>query len=201
MWKTSWKDSARSVRGQEPARLESVRKRLCIEVSVGKSVVARPFARGFQRRSTRRFCGCANAPCHCCSGGAPAMSRPLCIAGRSACILWRNNTVIRLSPISRPSDLPVLNPLAELKPEPASPPGGPAELPLARGRERSAGSGEPGRCMPRLSASRTTGPIARSGRGVRGAPPRRRAGDSPARGRPVRRYLREQRGSGEARSV
>ena len=72
--------------------------------------------------------------------------------------------MIRLSPISRPSDLPVLNPLAELKPEPASPPGGPAELPLARGRERSAGSGEPGRCMPRLSASRTTGPIARSGR-------------------------------------
>ena len=72
--------------------------------------------------------------------------------------------MIRLSPISRPSDLPVLNPLAELKPEPASPPGGPAELPLARGRERSAGSGEPGRSMPRLSASRTTGPIARSGR-------------------------------------
>ena len=71
--------------------------------------------------------------------------------------------MIRLSPISRPSDLPVLNPLAELKPEPASPPGGPAELPLARGRERSAGSGEPGRSMPRLSASRTTGPIARSG--------------------------------------
>ena len=93
----------------------------------------------------------------------PAMSRPLCIAGRSACILRRNNTMIRLSPISRPSDLPVLNPLAELKPEPASPPGGPAELPLARGRERSAGSGEPGRSMPRLSASRTTGPIARSG--------------------------------------
>ena len=72
--------------------------------------------------------------------------------------------MIRLSPISRPSDLPVLNPLAELKPEPASPPGGPAELPLARGRERSAGSGEPGRSMPRLSASRTTGPIARSAR-------------------------------------
>ena len=71
--------------------------------------------------------------------------------------------MIRLSPISRPSDLPVLNPLAELKPEPASPPGGPAELPLARGSERSAGSGEPGRSMPRLSASRTTGPIARSG--------------------------------------
>ena len=71
--------------------------------------------------------------------------------------------MIRLSPISRPSDLPVLNPLAELKPEPASPPGGPAELPLARGRERSAGSGEPGRSMPRLSASRTTGPITRSG--------------------------------------
>ena len=103
--------------------------------------------------------------------------------------------MIRLSPISRPSDLPVLNPLAELKPEPASPPGGPAELPLARGSERSAGSGEPGR-----SASAERLPNNRPDRPQRAARRARRArrflvavlGTALPR-RPVRRYLREQR--------
>ena len=69
--------------------------------------------------------------------------------------------MIRLSPISRPSDLPVLNPLAELKPEPASPPGGPAELPLARGRERSAGPGPGARIVRAVRAF-----PAHSGRGA-----------------------------------
>ena len=69
--------------------------------------------------------------------------------------------MIRLSPISRPSDLPVLKPLAELKPEPASPPGGPAELPLARGRERSAGPGPGARIVRAVRAF-----PAHSGRGA-----------------------------------
>ena len=95
--------------------------------------------------------------------------------------------MIRFAPIARPSDLPGVKPLALPEPAPASPPPGPAELPLARGRERSArrrapGHGlscrAPGRCVPRLSASRTAGPArarassgpAEPSRGTPGAP-------------------------------
>ena len=113
--------------------------------------------------------------------------------------------MIRLSPISRPSDLPVLKPLAELKPELASPPGGPAELPLAKGRERSAGSRGPGRCVPRLSASRTAGPARAPASSGPSEPSRRTAGASlspdpasPAVRVPRRSFARRPRAPGTA---